>query len=341
MRRLLILAGVTALLAAVVHSEFCRALVLGWVIFLARVLPRIRPNPASLALGCVTLVLFTLVLHGVGKAWMRDAATGQSGWKLRWSLAGTGAVLVLFAAGLAGVGIVHQVGWLSTSPEPLWRPVARLSYQRRSSENLRDIAWQLKHGTDYRKSELPRGGLFSPDGTGLHSWETQIIYYGFTYDPRAIHLDRPYTDPSNAPVFRSLLPVFINSSLRQSDLFDADGYGLSHYSANSHIMNAGPALKLTDITDSQSATILVGEIKTAFPPWGHPVNWRDPALGINRSAQTFGGPWSAGGTNFLMVDGSVHFISDRVSPDVLRALATPRGGEAVDPSVCQPPQFGW
>ena len=40
MRRLLILAAGAALLAGVVLSEVCRALLLGWVLFLARVLPR-------------------------------------------------------------------------------------------------------------------------------------------------------------------------------------------------------------------------------------------------------------------------------------------------------------
>lgn len=32
---------------------------------------------------------------------------------------------------------------------------------------------------------------------------------------------------------------------------------------------------------------------------------------------------------FVMADGSVRFVSERISPAVLRALATPRGGELV------------
>jgi hypothetical protein len=37
-----------------------------------------------------------------------------------------------------------------------------------------------------------------------------------------------------------------------------------------------------------------------------------------------------------MADGSVRFIGERVSPDVLRALSTPNGGEEVDERVLQP-----
>lgn len=48
-------------------------------------------------------------------------------------------------------------------------------------------------------------------------------------------------------------------------------------------------------------------------------------------------PPGSGGALFAMADGSVRFVSERVSPTVLKALATPDGGEAVDPSVLQNP----
>jgi prepilin-type processing-associated H-X9-DG protein len=73
-----------------------------------------------------------------------------------------------------------------------------------------------------------------------------------------------------------------------------------------------------------STTILIGEVNANFKPWGHPANWRDPAKGINRSPDGFGGRPGAGGANFLMADGSVKFISERTSLDVLRALASPK-----------------
>jgi prepilin-type processing-associated H-X9-DG protein len=62
-------------------------------------------------------------------------------------------------------------------------------------------------------------------------------------------------------------------------------------------------------------------------PWGHPWQWRDPALGLNQSPDGFGSPDSQGRVHFLMADGSVRTFSTKTSPEVLRALATPNGKE--------------
>ena len=40
---------------------------------------------------------------------------------------------------------------------------------------------------------------------------------------------------------------------------------------------------------------MAGEVAGDFKPWGDPTNWRDPALGINRSPEGFGGPLSGRG----------------------------------------------
>ena len=65
-----------------------------------------------------------------------------------------------------------------------------------------------------------------------------------------------------------------------------------------------------------------------FKPWGHPTNWRDPTVGLN-TPDGFGGPRGNGGANFVMADASVRFVSDKISPDMLRALTTPGGGEDI------------
>jgi prepilin-type processing-associated H-X9-DG protein len=58
------------------------------------------------------------------------------------------------------------------------------------------------------------------------------------------------------------------------------------------------------------------------------VNWRDANLGINRSPEGFGAPWT-GGAHFLMADGSARFVSENIDPKLLEAIATPDGGETV------------
>ena len=80
------------------------------------------------------------------------------------------------------------------------------------------------------------------------------------------------------------------------------------------------------VTDGTSNTVFAGEVKGTFRPWGDVINWRDLRLGINVSPDGFGGPFK-GGCNLLLGDGSVRFVSDGISPEVLKALSTPKGNE--------------
>jgi hypothetical protein len=144
-----------------------------------------------------------------------------------------------------------------------------------------------------------------------------------------------WNHPRNERFFKCIIPEFINPDLGNAALEDAQGFGLSHYAANSRVLGANRGMRRADIADGTSTTLLVGEVNANFQPWGNPINWRDPAKGINKTAHGFGGPRTAGGGRFLMADGSVRFISAQVSPEVLRALATPAGGEEIDLAVLQ------
>ena len=84
------------------------------------------------------------------------------------------------------------------------------------------------------------------------------------------------------------------------------------------------------MTDGTGNTVMAGEVVSRFKPWGDPLNWRDPALGVNRSPDGFGSPF-VGGANFLFVDGSVQFIKNTIALRVLEALGTPKGGERISP----------
>lgn len=302
---------VLIVLGVVLTPEAVGMLLFGWVFFLAGVLPRMTWDRAALVQTGVAVVLLTVGVHFFARSW----SAGR--WKLRWTLKGGVLTVVLFAAGTAMIGASHQVVWLATSDEPLLSPA--LAGQR--PWNLKEIGVGL-HNCEGISDRLP-GGTFAPDGSMLHSWQTQMLPFGWSFSTRGIDMERPWNDPVNAPYFRSVLPDFINPRLRGAPLTDEEGFGLSHYAANSHIMGANRGMALKDITDGTSTTLMVGEINAAFPPWGHPVNYRDPVRGINRSAHGFGGPRNAGGATFVMADGSVRFVSEKVSPRVLEALATP------------------
>jgi hypothetical protein len=333
----LLVAGVLVLLISCVwQPALVGALLIGWIQYLARVLPRMTVDRGTVVVGTVAFVLFAAGVHWIGRSWRPRTAAAP--WRLRWSMTCVALVVLMFTAGLAVIAIVHQVAWTASAREPLWvHTVGMYSSERGSREQLRWLGMATHDYASAHANAFPTGGTFTDDGTGLHSWEARMLGFdNFTeWDPEGdrqrIDFTVPWNHERNAPIFKRIHPLYLNGGLIDPPVVDAEGYGLSHYSANVHVMGPNRGLKLTEITDGLGQTLLVGEVNTAFKPWGHPCNWRDPAHGINRSPQGFGGPPSQRGAWFAMADGSARFVSDRVSPEVLRALATPAGGETVDP----------
>lgn len=313
--------GLVALGAATTY-EVPWTLLIGWGTYLLRVLPRVTLDWRTAGVGAGAVVLFAAGVHLLGRSARQD-------WRVIWSLAAVGAVVVLFAAGICLIGVVHQTGWLLTSPEPAMVEVEQLRWGgvSNSGNALKQTVLGLHNEHD------AWNGKFRPvvaaDGTVLHGWVTPaLVYVG--YSMSGINMEAPWNSPENVEHFRGPLDVLVNPGLRTAPIRDADGFGLSHYAANSRAMADGNFRPYKQFTDGTSTTLLIGEVNANFEPWGKPGNCRDPARGINASGYGFGGPPGSGGALFAMADGSVRFVSDRASPAVLKALATPDGGEAVD-----------
>lgn len=312
------------LMTVFLTAEGALYLVVGWFFFLERTLPLIRIDWPSVFVGCLALGLFAGGLHAVGRSFLRSS---DGMWKLRWSLACTALIVLLFAAGVASVGAIHQVGWLATAREPALVRSVNPSYGPLSRNNLRSVGMDFGTYASNRPPtyQLPKGGTFAENGTMLHSWEAQLLHEnGYLFPRRPIDFTKPWNHPVNQDIFKDIHPYFLNPELRGAPVKDSEGYGLSHYAANSHVMAGNYAATYKEMEGNTATTILIGEVNANFKPWGHPINWRDPAKGVNRSPDGFGGAPGAGGANFLMVDGSVKFLSERTSPQVLRALSSPK-----------------
>ncbi len=304
-------------IAVLTTIEGAFTILIGWIPFLGRVLPEAEPDAPSVLVGALALLLFTAVVHGFGR--MRNRTVRK--WRVRWTIAVVLGVLLLFTAGISLVGITHQIAWLSTSEQPM----VGEGLKRRDQYGTKMMGMGLANYHDASAS-FPPGGTFSPEGEALQSWETHILpYIGYSTD--GIDMKRPWNSPENRNSFQCVIPEFIDPAYRTPPLEDANGFGQSHYAANSRVLTANKAMAREDLTRGTSNTILVGEVNAGFKPWGHPVNGRDPTAGLNRGAATFGGPANSGGVNFIMADGSVRFIASGVDPAVLRALADPRSKE--------------
>ncbi|EDL57053.1 DUF1559 family PulG-like putative transporter [Gimesia maris] len=166
-------------------------------------------------------------------------------------------------------------------------------------------------------------------GAPLHSWMTDLLPY---IDESAMAAEIDYSQAwdtsENKNVFTITIPKFFNPDLSDVPHQNVQGYGLSHYSANSHLIPFNKTRNLTTVKmhDGQSNTLLIGEIDSSFPAWGDPTNLRDPIRGLKGGPNAYGRPGGEG-VFFLFADGSVHLLNKDTDPAVLKALSTPAGGE--------------
>ena len=316
--------------------DFAVAMGLGWAWYVARTYPEVQVAPAGVATATVCLILFVVgsqlflnwlyraVQHRAGR---KSDLHGNERWKWRWTASLTTVIVLMFVAGMSVVGMTHQLGWLFNSKEP-WvesgsGPKSALA-RAVSTNNLKQIGMAL-HWYHQAYESLPPGGTFDREGHPLQSWQTMILPYlemGDLYDQ--IDVSAPWNDSRNAAAFQTEIPQYLRYGIPETR--NADGYALSHFAGSVHMLGGDHPHTFGEVSDGTANTLMAGEITHGFKAWGDPTNWRDPTLGLNSNPRGFASP-SPGGVNFLMVDGSVHFIKNSVDPKVLKALSTPAGGE--------------
>lgn len=327
---------VLALVGLAVPLDFAFSLLFGWLIYLGRVVPRVTIDWIGVATAALCLALFLAGshaflrwLHGQVRAGA-DPGDSATRWRPRWTASMVGLIVLMFIAGLSATGVAHQIGWLLTSEEPLVKSSGSQAARRAQSvNNLKQIGLGL---TNYHEAHatFPPGGTFNLQGQPLHGWQAKLLPYIEHQDLyNQIDFAIPWDHPRNRPAFQTDVWKYLNPAIPERK--DAEGYALSHYTGNARLLGGDRPRTRDEVTDGTSNTIMAGEVASDFMPWGSPTNWRDPALGINRSPKGFGSPFP-GGANVLFVDGSVHFLKDSIDPRVLRSLSTPAGGETISPN---------
>lgn len=303
---------------------------LGWYIFLSRMSAEVRLDAPAILQFVLATAVFLGLTHYLARSFFTQANISAN-WRFRDSVLITLALFVSFAAGLSFVGTVHQVGWLAREPY-MFSGGMQAHLRTQSRNNLKHIGIAA-YGYHDEWNSFPVGGTLLGHAIPGHSWQTFLLPYMDQLTLfQKIDFHQPWFASQNKPHFTTRIPIF-KSPLIESDLKDQqNGYALSHYAANSRLAGLGESISLdrTSISDGTSHTLFAGEVVSNFKPWADPTNRRDPTLGLNTSPQGFGGPWSSRRmTTFLLADGSVRYLSDNIDPKVLKALATPNGGEPV------------
>lgn len=171
-----------------------------------------------------------------------------------------------------------------------------------------------------------QAGILPQDGKNGYGYAAFLLQF-IDQAPLAAQLNPTGTkqqDPANARagVEDVVLPVFRCPSHFVDGQLESSKFGRSEYLANSGVFTK--AMALADITDGESATIAVGETIS------------DQAWVLPGAASCDSGPNSGRfgsehvqGSNFLLCDASVRFITNIINPATFRALGTPRGKDLV------------
>jgi hypothetical protein len=304
--------------------EVIGGLTLGWLGYLARVLPQVMIAWDGVATAVVCLALFTLGLHRLLR-WLHGGIRRAAGWtvrswSLRWTISLVVLVVVMFMVGMAAAGIVHQAGWLIASRRSFLEQRTSLIRFRGHSfdSNLKQIGFGVLNYTSANDS-MPVTKT-DAQGHGLHSWQEGILPFLGINIGGEIREDLPWNAPENSAYCKGVVPQYLNPEI--GVMRSPEGYGLSHYAGNLHVLGRWRSPRVGEMRAGTSNTILAGEVAGEFKPWGDPANLRDPTMGINRVAGGFGGP-AGYGANMIFLDGSVRFLRPETDPKVLRLLSLP------------------
>ena len=244
----------------------------------------------------------------------------QSGWSKP-------AVVVWVLFGLAGL----VIGALLLLPSGGGREAYRRAV---CVNNLKQIGLALNN-YHAKYHCFPPAYIPDADGKPMHSWRVLLLPYleepAFEDLFRQYDFNEPWNGPNNRKLAERAIPIY----RCPSDTSDGAQTSYLAVVGDETMWPGAKNLTLRKMNDGSSKTIAVVEVANSGIGWTEPrdLPFDQAVLGINsspprQSSACIHSEHSAG-ANLLFADGSVHFLTNKVPPETLRALLTANGGETV------------
>jgi hypothetical protein len=189
--------------------------------------------------------------------------------------------------------------------------------------NLKQLALAM-YNYESVNGHFPADAVYDKSGKALLSWRVLVLPY-IEQDAlyKEFHLDEPWDSDHNKKLLEKMPPLFAGTDEAARKEHE------THYQTfvgKGAIFDGKKGVKITDITDGTSNTIMLVEAKKAVP-WTKP---EDVPFDAGKLVPKLGGLFD-GIFNAAFADGSVRSLPLTIKEEKLRALITRNGGEVIDP----------
>ena len=195
------------------------------------------------------------------------------------------------------------------------------------ANRLKQIALAL-HGYHDAHGSFPPAYIADENGRPMHSWRVLILpFLGHKPLYEAYDFNEAWDGPNNRqlanqPVSRFNCPADTKEPSLHASYLVVVGPGT--------MWPGSEPMNLDECTDEPSNTILVVEVANSGIHWMQPrdLDISKMALEVNPNKGRGISSFHTDGANMAFVDGSVGFMPETITPEVLRVLLTRSGDEA-------------
>jgi RNA polymerase sigma-70 factor (ECF subfamily) len=189
------------------------------------------------------------------------------------------------------------------------------------ANSLKQLALAIHNYHDIYKA-LPPAAIYSKDGKALLSWRVAILPFIEQEELyKQFKLDEPWDSPHNKKLLAKMPRVFAPLAGKAK----ANSTFFRVFTGEGNVFEGKEGIRLQDITDGTSNTILIVEAGQAVP-WTKPDELPYDA---KKALPKLGGQFKEG-FYIAFCDGSVRFVRTPIDELTFRALITRSGGEVVD-----------
>jgi len=163
----------------------------------------------------------------------------------------------------------------------------------------------------------------------MHSWRVLLLpYLNQSEVYNAYNFNEPWDGPNNSKLAGRIGSIF----RRPESETDSEMTSFVAVVGPETAFPGARSLKLEDIGDGTSNTIMFVEIPKSNIPWMEPRDLSFDRMSFKVNAtdgRGIGSPY--GDARIALMDGMVKTVKNNFSPKLLKALLTANGGEVVNP----------